>query len=1070
VTYTPAANYYGSDSFTFRVNDGFENSDSATISITVNAVNDAPVISDVLDQSTNEDTPKNNVAFTISDVDSTLTCTGSVSKGSSNTTLLPAANITIGGTAPNCTVSMTPAADQSGTTTVTLTVTDGTLTAQDTFVLTVNAVNDAPVISDVLDQSTNEDTPKNNVAFTISDVDSTLTCTGSVSKGSSNTTLLPAANITIGGTAPNCTVSMTPAADQSGTTTVTLTVTDGTLTVQDTFVLTVNAVNDVPVANAQAVTTNEDTAKAITLSGTDVEGSTLTYTLVSGPTHGILSGTAPGVTYTPAANYNGPDSFTFKVNDGTVDSNTATVSITVNAVNDAPVAGNGTLTTVQNTPQTGTLTATDSEGNALTYSIVANGTKGTAVVTNTSTGAYTYTPNGGASGSDSFTFKANDGNADSNTATISITIGGTPSAVTVNNRKLQVGGIDFTVKGVVYSPVPAGADPETTAPYGDYFTAAYSSIYDRDLDSSQAGLGWLRRMKANTIRVTDWDSYADHNDFLDMAYNNGVDPIYVIPTFWINAGLDISNASVRAGLASNFADMVALHKNHPAILMWNIGEELNSPSMYGGSQANLFLLLDELAAAAHAEDSSHPVTTALEDDNLINTIKAYEAGTHTAPAKIDIWGAKVYRGYTFGTLFSSYETASTKPLLIMGYGVDAYDSESGLEDEQWQAAYADNLWRDIQAHASVCIGGTISEYSDQWWSDRLSPDTVCTTADPDSLDPAAQGVCGDDSLAQPDGYTNNEWWGLMKRTGYDAVNGRDILEPRQTYYTLLQHFGPLTVALIADKTSPQATDTTIQFTGTATGGSGLYDYQFWLKDPSGSWTVVQDYGVGSTWDWTPAQAGTYQILVYVRNAGSNAAYEDYKTMNYTVKGSLSATSTLASPQAVDTVITFNASSSGYGSTPQYKFWIKGPSGVWTVAQEYSSSSSWQWTPSQSGSYEICVYVRSMGSSATYEEFKSIVFKVTGSFALSVDKTSPQAAGTVMTFNASSSGYGSTPQYKFLLKGPSGVWTVAQDYSSTSSWQWTPSQAGSYEICVYVRSLGNTANYEEYRSIIFKISP
>jgi Family of unknown function (DUF6288)/Bacterial Ig domain/Divergent InlB B-repeat domain/Bacterial Ig-like domain/HEAT repeats len=104
--------------------------------------------------------------------------------------------------------------------------------------------------------------------------------------------------------------------------------------------------NTPPVANAQSVTTAEDTAKAITLIGSDVDGDALTYTIVTQPAHGTLSGTGASRTYTPAANYNGADSFTFKVNDGTVDSAVATVSITVTAVNDAPVANAGADQTV----------------------------------------------------------------------------------------------------------------------------------------------------------------------------------------------------------------------------------------------------------------------------------------------------------------------------------------------------------------------------------------------------------------------------------------------------------------------------------------------------------------------------------------------------------------------------------------------------------------------------------------------------------------------------------------------------------------------------------------------------
>src|SRR5204863_2768227 len=105
-----------------------------------------------------------------------------------------------------------------------------------------------------------------------------------------------------------------------------------------TVSITVNAVNDAPVASSQAVITDEDTAKVITLGASDVEGSPLTYAIGTGPAHGTLSGTAPNLTYTPAANYNGPDSFTFKAEDGELVWNIAIVTIMITAVNDAPVA------------------------------------------------------------------------------------------------------------------------------------------------------------------------------------------------------------------------------------------------------------------------------------------------------------------------------------------------------------------------------------------------------------------------------------------------------------------------------------------------------------------------------------------------------------------------------------------------------------------------------------------------------------------------------------------------------------------------------------------------------------
>ena len=110
--------------------------------------------------------------------------------------------------------------------------------------------------------------------------------------------------------------------------------------------------NTAPVAEDQSVTTDEDTAVNITLNGTDADGNFLNYTVIDGPTNGSLDGTAPNLTYTPNSNYNGPDSFTFSVNDGFGDSNIATVSITVTPVNDAPVASCAdlTLTTSGNAP------------------------------------------------------------------------------------------------------------------------------------------------------------------------------------------------------------------------------------------------------------------------------------------------------------------------------------------------------------------------------------------------------------------------------------------------------------------------------------------------------------------------------------------------------------------------------------------------------------------------------------------------------------------------------------------------------------------------------------------------
>src|SRR5205814_1367465 len=149
------------------------------------------------------------------------------------------------------------------------------------------------------------------------------------------------------------TVTYTPDPDFNGPASFTYDISDGHGgTATATVNVTVNAVNDAPVAANNSYSTDEDTALTVAAPGvlgndTDVDSPTLTAVLVAGPSHGTLTLNANGsFTYTPSANYNGADSFSYKDNDGAADSNVATVALTINAVNDAPVANAGPDQTV----------------------------------------------------------------------------------------------------------------------------------------------------------------------------------------------------------------------------------------------------------------------------------------------------------------------------------------------------------------------------------------------------------------------------------------------------------------------------------------------------------------------------------------------------------------------------------------------------------------------------------------------------------------------------------------------------------------------------------------------------
>ena len=381
---TPLANQFGSAIITLTVSDGDGGSKATNFVVTVNAVNDAPVVSSIDSQVTNEDTPTGAIPFTVGDLETpaaSLVVTGAAS----NVLLVPNANILFGGSGSNRTVTVLPAANQSGSATITVTVRDAEgLAVNSSFVLTVNAVNDPPVISGLADQSTSEDSPK-TVAFTVSDVE---TPAGSlvVTASSSNPALAPANNITLGGSGSNRTLMVTPRANQSGSTTITLTVSDGDGGSNSTsFVVTVNAVNDAPVVStiASQVTSEDTPTGAISFTVGDVEtaASDLVVTASSSnlslvPDAGLaLGGTGSNrnLTVTPAANQSGSATITVTVRDAEGLAVNSSFVLTVNAVNDAPMMSMlADLATVGITPVSQAFSVNDVETAAGSLGLTAS--------------------------------------------------------------------------------------------------------------------------------------------------------------------------------------------------------------------------------------------------------------------------------------------------------------------------------------------------------------------------------------------------------------------------------------------------------------------------------------------------------------------------------------------------------------------------------------------------------------------------------------------------------------------------------------------------------------------------
>lgn len=406
ITYTPDAGQTGTDSFTFVVNDGTADSAPATITILINAVSALLSIDPIAAQSMNEDTVR-QLVFTIV-ADATLTESLDLAATSSNPALVPVSGLVIEGTGLDRTLRISSAANQSGETIVTLTVSDALGNAASrSFLLTVVPVNDPPSAF-TQNVTTAED---KSVAIRLEGSD--------IENDALSFVLVSSPQLgTLSGTPPN--LVFTPSLDANGADSFTFKVNDGQFdSPLATVQLTITAENDAPIATAQSVVTDEDVPKSITLSGSDVENSSLTYTLVSQPSKGTLTGTPPTLTYTPHANVSGTDSFSFRVNDGQLDSAPAAVQITINAINDPPVANPQSVATVEDTAKSIALTGSDIENSPLAFVIVSSPTQGELSGTAPN---LIYTPKLNASGTDSFTFKVNDGTADSAVVAISIAI------------------------------------------------------------------------------------------------------------------------------------------------------------------------------------------------------------------------------------------------------------------------------------------------------------------------------------------------------------------------------------------------------------------------------------------------------------------------------------------------------------------------------------------------------------------------------------------------------------------------------------------------------------------------
>lgn len=290
------------------------------------------------------------------------------------------------------------------------------------------------------------------------------------------------------------------------------------------------------------------------------------------------------------------------------------------------------------------------------------------------------------------------------------------NTVRVSGRSILVDDKPFIIKGICYHPVPKGAKR-------------------RSFDNLSQDLDLMLEAGVNTIRV-----YApiDNISVLDKIHEAG---IKLIVGFGYNQGghLDI--------LSGSFINYIEKYKNHPAILMWELGNEYNyHPEWFDGDLKIWYSAMNDAADLIHNIDLDHPVTTAhgeVPDDLALNSSQ-----------NIDVWGMNVYRWDDPSDIFEAWKSISTKPMYLSEAGGDSYMTiakagyKAGL-NEKAQADANANILEAIFNNQEICSGVTMFSFTDGWWkAGNLD------TQDPGGWAPNSSGV-------PYDGTPNEEYWGMV---------------------------------------------------------------------------------------------------------------------------------------------------------------------------------------------------------------------------------------------------------------------------------------------------------------------
>lgn len=264
-------------------------------------------------------------------------------------------------------------------------------------------------------------------------------------------------------------------------------------------------------------------------------------------------------------------------------------------------------------------------------------------------------------------------------------------------------------------------------------------------------------------------------------------------------------------------------------------------------------------------------------------------------------------------------------------------------------------------------------------------------------------------------------------------------------------------------------------------------YEFWLRSPAGAWSMVRPYAVTNSFAWSTggAMPGVYRFSVWARDAtisGTGGSppntYDAFSAFDYTVSSAacaaLSAAALPASPINVGAAVTFNGTATGCPNA-RYAFYLRTPSGAWSLVQGYSAIPSFSWGTAGNapGIYRFSVWGRDASSTAAYDAFDAFDYtlNVAPCTGINVSTTPAGAAvtGGVVTLTAAAGGC-PNPQYAVYLRAPSGAWTLVRGYSSSSTFSWNTAGAvaGTYRFSVWARDASSSAAYDAFSAFDYPL--